>query len=139
MMYSIGQLANMTGVKVPTIRYYEQIGLMEEPGRNLGNQRRYTRADVERLSFIRHARALGFGLADIREILALQADPKRPCNQAHDIAAQQLQATRHKLKKLRRLEKELKRITAHSHKDGIGACSLITALADHSLCAGNHN
>ena len=137
-MYSIGRLANLTGVKVPTIRYYEQIGLMEAPGRNAGNQRRYGRADVERLSFIRHARALGFGLADIRELLALQADPERPCAQAHDIAARQLEETRHKLKKLRRLEKELKRITAHTHKDGIGPCSLITALADHSLCAGEH-
>ncbi len=139
MMYAIGQLANKTGVKVPTIRYYEQIGLMEEPGRNAGNQRRYMRADIERLSFIRHARALGFGLADIRELLALQTDPKRSCAQAHDIAARQLQETRYKLKKLRRLEKELKRITANSHKDGIGACSLITALADHSLCAGEHS
>lgn len=61
-MYSIGQVALETGVKVPTIRYYEQIGLLPEPHRSAGRQRLYPLRTVERLAFIRHARQLGLGL-----------------------------------------------------------------------------
>ena len=54
--YSIGELSAETGVKVPTIRYYEQMGLVAAPERSEGNQRRYSRQELERLAFIRHAR-----------------------------------------------------------------------------------
>ncbi|HEX2146766.1 MAG TPA: MerR family transcriptional regulator, partial [Pseudorhizobium sp.] len=59
-MYSIGDLSRRTGVKVPTIRYYEQMGLITAAHRSEGNQRRYEKTDLERLAFIRHARDLGF-------------------------------------------------------------------------------
>ena len=61
-MVSIGSLSEMTGVKVPTIRYYEKVGLLSEPDRSLGNKRRYGREAVERLGFILHARDLGFSI-----------------------------------------------------------------------------
>jgi DNA-binding transcriptional MerR regulator len=54
-MYSIGDLSRRTHVKVPTIRYYEQMGLLAAPERSEGNQRRYGRPELERLAFIRHA------------------------------------------------------------------------------------
>jgi len=58
-MLSIGQLSRRSGVKIPTIRYYEQVGLLSTPERTSGNQRRYTKEQLERLSFVRHARGLG--------------------------------------------------------------------------------
>ncbi len=58
-MLSIGELSKRTGVKVPTIRYYEQMGLIREADRSEGNQRRYEKADLDRLAFIRHARISG--------------------------------------------------------------------------------
>ena len=61
-MLTIGKLGDAAGVKVPTIRYYEQIGLLPEPDRSSGNQRLYARRTLDRLSFIRHARELGFPL-----------------------------------------------------------------------------
>ena len=67
-MLAIGYLAKKTGTKVQTIRYYEQVGLMPEPGRTDGGQRRYGNAELDRLSFIRHARQLGFSLDAIREL-----------------------------------------------------------------------
>src|SRR3546814_20582317 len=70
-MLTIGTLARRTGTKVQTIRYYEQVGLMPEPGRSEGGQRRYGDAELDRLSFIRHARQLGFPLDAIRELLNL--------------------------------------------------------------------
>ena len=67
-MYSIGQLSRRTGVKVPTIRYYEQSGLLAAPERSVGNQRRYTEEGMQQLAFVRHARDLGFAIDDIREL-----------------------------------------------------------------------
>ncbi|HBQ36728.1 MAG TPA: transcriptional regulator, partial [Rhodobacteraceae bacterium] len=110
-MYSIGQLSNKTGVKVPTIRYYEQIGLIAPPERTAGNQRRYSQDGFARLSFIRHSRDLGFSLDDTREFLELSEHPDRQCCDAHDIATRHLTALREKIAKLKRLEKELERIS----------------------------
>ena len=67
----IGDLSRATGCKVQTIRYYEEIGLMPEPKRTAGNQRRYGRRHVDRLAFIRHSRELGFSLEAICELLSL--------------------------------------------------------------------
>ena len=76
----IGALAKQTGCKVETIRYYEGIKLLTPPPRSAGGQRRYSERDVTRLSFIRHARALGFDIEAIRQLLALSANPEQPCS-----------------------------------------------------------
>ena len=76
---SIGELSRQTGVKVPTIRYYEGAGLIPAPARTEGKQRRYDAAAVGRLNFIRHARELGFEVEAIRELLAMNAQPDRSC------------------------------------------------------------
>src|SRR5690606_19319444 len=106
-MLTIGELSRVTGVKVPTIRYYEQMGLMTAAERSEGNQRRYEQGDRDRLSFIRHARDLGFTIEAIRELLDLSAHPERPCVDADEIAIRQLETVRNKIAKLSQLEKEL--------------------------------
>jgi len=137
-MYTIGELSRRTGVKVPTIRWYEQAGLVDEPGRTGGNQRRYARADVERLSFIRHARDLGFDLASIRQLIELSAHPDTPCANADAIAAQRLAEVRDRIARLRRLEAELERMTvSHAHGTA-GECYVLRSLADHEMCEGEH-
>lgn len=138
LMFSIGELSRQTNVKVPTIRYYEEIGLLEEPSRNAGNQRRYAQADLERLGFIRHARDLGFSLEDIRSLIELSAHPDRPCADLDQIAKAQLAATRAKIARLQRLERELDRIAADCHGGRVGDCYVLTALGDHRLCAEEH-
>lgn len=105
-MLSIGTLAKRTGTKVQTIRYYEQIGVMPEPGRTGGGQRRYGDAELDRLSFIRHARQLGFSLDDIRELLDLSDNPSRPCDEADAIARRQL----------RQVEQRVARLEASRHR-----------------------
>ena len=70
MNLSIGELSRRAEVKVPTIRYYEQIGLMPETNRTEGKQRRYDKTAVARLAFIRHARELGFEVDPIRPLYA---------------------------------------------------------------------
>ena len=137
-MLTIGELSRRTGVKVPTIRWYEQEGLIDEPGRTEGNQRRYSRTDVERLSFIRHARDLGFDLDSIRQLIDLAGHPEKPCAGADAIAWSRLSEVREKIARLKRLEAELERMTA-CHTHGTAAeCYVLRSLADHELCEGEH-
>ncbi|MGH1407400.1 MAG: MerR family transcriptional regulator [Rhodomicrobiaceae bacterium] len=136
-MFSIGKLSKRTGVKITTIRYYEQMGLMDTPERSVGNQRRYTKSDLQCLSFIRHSRELGFSLHDIKGLLELNQQPGSPCKNAHLIALRHLTEVRVRITKLRRLERELKRIS-DCRADSIESCAVIETLADHSLCQRDH-
>ena len=69
---SIGQLGKAIAIKVETIRYYEQIGLLPVPARTSGNYRSYADDHVRLLGFVRRARELGFSIAEIRELLGLE-------------------------------------------------------------------
>jgi DNA-binding transcriptional MerR regulator len=137
-MYSIGEVSRRTGVKVPTIRYYEQMGLMTPGERSEGNQRRYGRPDVERLAFIRHARDLGFEIDRIRQLLALGNHPQAPCADADQIARAHLAQVREKIDRLKRLEGELERIVSHCSGHTVEDCYVIRALSDHGLCDHEH-
>lgn len=136
-MFSIGELSKRTGVKIPTIRYYEQMGLIDAPERSVGNQRRYTSQGLRRLSFIRHSRDLGFSIEDIRGLLELSQHPEKPCHDAHNIAVQHLKDVQSRIAKLRRLERELKRISK-CDAGHIADCAVIETLADHGLCETEH-
>ncbi|MBX9463864.1 MAG: helix-turn-helix domain-containing protein [Aquamicrobium sp.] len=137
-MLTIGTLSRQTGVKIPTIRYYEQMGLMAAAERSEGNQRRYTPRDRDRLSFIKHARDLGFTIEAIRELLDLSAHPERPCADADEIAARQLQSVRDKILRLRMLETELGRMATRCHGDHIRDCYVLQSLANHEMCESEH-
>jgi len=137
-MFSIGQLSRHTGVKIPTIRYYEQMGLIVSEGRSAGNQRRYSEVGLERLSFIRHARDLGLSIENIRELADLSEHPEQSCEEAHHVAGRHLEEVRARIVKLQRLEIELARITALHDEGQVGTCNVIGALADHGGCAGDH-
>lgn len=138
-MFSIGQLSKRTGVKVPTIRYYEQMGLMAAPGRTEGNQRRYGEGELEQLGFIKHARDLGFSIEAIRALIELQGHPDRSCGEANAMAQAQLEAVRGKISRLRKLESELERIVGGCDGDGPSSdCYVLASLADHGFCGGEH-
>lgn len=137
-MQSIGQLARSTGVKVPTIRYYESIGLMPEAGRSSGNQRLYAQAEVRRLAFIRHARELGFPLEAIRDLLGLSDKPDQTCAAADRIARAQLAEVQSRIARLRALEAELTRMVTQCAHGTIADCRVIESLGDHGLCAHDH-
>jgi len=125
-MFSIGALSKQTGVKVPTIRYYEQIGLIDPADRTQGNQRRYNDEALQRLGFIKHARELGFSIETITALIDLNNHPDRSCAEATRIAHEQLTDVRERIASLVRLESELVRIS-----DG-WLHSLITAIAKPS-------
>ncbi|MGM0586032.1 MAG: MerR family transcriptional regulator [Pseudomonadota bacterium] len=137
-MLSIGKLAAAAGVKVPTIRYYEQIGLLPEPGRSAGNQRLYGRDAVDRLAFIRHARELGFPLEAIRDLLSLSDRPDQSCEAADAIAQVQLAEVKRRIARLEALKEGLERMIRQCEGGRIADCRVIEALGDHSLCRTDH-
>ena len=137
-MLTIGALARRTGTRVQTIRYYEQIGLMPEPDRTAGGQRRYGEADLDRLSFIRHARQLGFPLDAIRELLDLSDHPDRPCEEANAIAARQLRAVEQRIARLEALRTELARMLRECSGGRSADCRVLQVLRDHSECLTDH-
>lgn len=137
-MLSIGQVAKKTGLKVPTIRFYEQERLIGAPPRTESGRRLYSDKDVRRLSFIRHARALGFELPDIRSLLDLADHPERPCGDADRIAGKNLETVRQRIEQLRALEQELSRMIVACQGGAVAECRIIESLGDHGLCAKDH-
>lgn len=137
-MLSIGQLSRKTGVKVTTIRYYEQQGLIAQPHRSEGNQRRYEPETLQQLRFIKHARDLGISPTAIAQLIDLSTDVERPCGQADEIARQHLTTIQDKITNLQRLEKELIRITTKCTGKRVGECYVIQSLSDHGLCFEEH-
>jgi len=137
-MLAIGTLAKRTGTKVQTIRYYEQIGLLPEPGRTEGGQRRYGDKDLDRLAFIRHARQLGFTLEAIRELLDLSDNPSRSCAEVDVIAHRQLKEVEARIARLEALRKELKRMLRECSRDTVSDCRVLEVLRDHSACLADH-
>ena len=107
---TIGLLASRTGCSIPTIRYYEDIGLLPVPARRNSGHRVYAEGDLRRLMFIRRCREFGFAIGEIRELAALAGNPEHDCTAARDLAQRQLDDVRTKLHELRALERGLKKI-----------------------------
>lgn len=131
--FTIGLLAHRSGVHLETIRYYERVGLLDPPARTAAGHRRYGAAAVARLRFIRRARALGFPLDDVRDLLRLSARPAgrssaEACGEAEMIAARQLEAVRRRRAELQKVEAALAETVAGCRSGGQGACPLIDAL-----------
>ena len=133
-MLTIGSLAKKTGTKVQTIRYYEQIGLMPEPGRTGGGQRRYGDAELDRLS-----RQLGFPLDVIRELLDLSDHPDKSCDEADAIARRQLKQVEQRLARLKALRTELKRMVHECSGGRTADCRVLEVLRDHTECLTQHD
>lgn len=129
MTLSIGQLAQAADVKIPTIRFYEEIGLLPEPRRAANDRRIYDEAATRRLAFIRHARQLGFSVEAVRNLLDLSDHPERPCGEANLLATRQLQDVEAKIAQLETLRDELRRLVDAACEGQASDCRVIEALA----------
>lgn len=130
--YSIGEAARMTGIKVPTIRYYESIGLLPAPQRQANNRRLYDNDQIGRLAFIRHARALGFEIADIEALLSLRNNPAQSCSKADTIARARLSDVEDRIRSLTTLRDELTQMIQGCRQHNVGDCHVIEVIADRS-------
>lgn len=133
----IGELAKATSTKVETIRFYEKIGLLAEPGRTAGNYRDYGAGHLARLSFVRRARDLGFTLDQIRDLLALADDRDRSCKAVDVVARQHLAQIDQKIADLRSLRRELNDIIGQCRQGAISECRIIEALGPSAATSSN--
>lgn len=136
--YSIGTLARLADCKATTIRWYEQRGLLPEPQRNAGNQRRYSAHHLTLLRFIRHARSLGFDLEAIRQLQGLSASSYEDHLEADRMAQEHLQAVQHKIRQLQALEEALQTMLERCHYEDENLCKVLEVLSDHTLCKSDH-
>ena len=127
---SIGGLAKATGVKIVTIRYYEQVGVLPAVNRTSGNYRNYGGDHVRRLRFVRRCRDLGFSLDQVRDLLRLSATNGPTCAEVCAMAARQRAAVEKKIADLKRLASELQRIGASCNgRRTMAECRIIEALS----------
>lgn len=111
-MLTIGKLAKAAGVTTPTIRYYEEIGLLPAADRSASGQRVYGADDLERLTFIRRCRDFGFGIDQVRLLAGLSTSADKDCREVGDIGRHHLGEVQAKLAELKALERSLQRFVA---------------------------
>jgi len=125
---AIGELSNTSGVKIPTIRYYESIGLMPEPERTESNRRVYSHESLRKLRFIRHARELGFDMEAIRQLQELTQHPDQPCDNVHVIAEERLAEIDKKISHLIDLKKKISSMTCGHNHMTVENCRILKSL-----------
>lgn len=139
----IGELARQSGVPATALRYYEQLGLLPEPGRTESGYRVYANDAVDRLAFIRAAQAVGLTLADVRQVLGVRDAGEAPCRVVTDLIDHRHAEVRAKIADLRRLERELAVLRARAAKlhprdcDPSGICHVIPATGSLSSAASH--
>jgi MerR family mercuric resistance operon transcriptional regulator len=104
MKTTIGNLSRETGCNIETIRYYEKVGILPKPRRTEGGHRIYTKDHFSRLGFVLRARALGFTLDDIRNLLALAEGKKRSCDKVKEFALAHLEKIHFRIADLQAME-----------------------------------
>ena len=132
---TIGDLAKATDTKVETIRYYERVGLLPAPARTSGNYRSYSSEQLDRLSFIRRARGLGFSLSQVRGLLRLSDQRRRSCEAVDAIAREHLAEVDRKIADLAALRRELDSIISQCGHGTVAECRIIEALSPSQTVA----
>ena len=125
---TIGRLAQSAGVNLETIRYYERIGLMPEPGRTTGGHRSYEPEHRQRLRFIRRSRELGFGIDAIRKLVALSEPDRNSCAEVRLMAAEQVAVIDEKIADLLHLRSVLQQAVGACEIDDPAGCPVLTEL-----------
>lgn len=126
---TIGRLAEATGVKLETIRYYEREGLIASPARTAGNYRSYATEDVARLGFIKRTRDLGFSLEEVRALLDLAANERGDCASVDELAARHLAGVDRKIADLMALRRQLAAALASCRGGAVADCRILEAFA----------
>jgi len=126
---NIGQAAAASGVSAKMIRHYEDIGLTRAPGRTASNYRTYSDTDVHVLRFIRRARTLGFGIADIKELVGLWQNRSRSSAAVKRVAGKHLADLERKIAELQAMVRTLQHLIRHCHGDHRPECPILDELA----------
>lgn len=125
---SIGKLAKATGMPAETIRYYEKIGLLTAPVRTESNYRLYRAEDVNRLSFVRRARDIGFSIDQVRSLVALADHREEDCAMVDHLALENLTTIERKIADLTILKEQLTGLLSSCQGGTVADCRIIDAL-----------
>lgn len=143
-VFSIGALAKASGVTAPTIRFYEEIGLIPRARRSASGQRYFDEADLSRLIFVKQCRDFGFGIDQVRLLLDLAISSERDCVETRDLAQVHLDEVRSKLVDLRSLETRLSAFVERCNAACLGGpgsdCVIFKDLVDREpgpCCGGS--
>jgi Cd(II)/Pb(II)-responsive transcriptional regulator len=129
-MLQIGDLARRFDVPVETIRYYERAGLLAKPARTGGNYRQYTEAHAQQLAFILNCRNLDMNQEEIRELLALRAEPSRDCGDVNALIDGHIQHVTRRVRDLQRLLKDLKSLRRSCNEArSVRECDILSTLS----------
>lgn len=130
----IGELAERFGCLVETIRYYERIGLLPPPERSPNNYRTYTGKHGERLSFIRHCRALDMTLDEVRVLLELREHPEQDCIGVNELLDKHIAHVTERITALSALERQLKDLRSRCVAvDSTRSCAILQGLGADAL------
>jgi MerR family transcriptional regulator, copper efflux regulator len=106
----IGEVAERSGVPAKTLRYYEDIGLLDRPARALSGYRDFDEAVLDRLTFIRSAQAAGLSLGEIRGIVAMRDNGETPCGHVLELLRARASEIDRTIRQLRTLRTDLQRL-----------------------------
>lgn len=126
--FTIGEIAQRTGVHIETVRYYEKVGLFPPPPRTEGRHRLYAHDHLKRLIFVRRSRELGFTLYDIRNLLGL-VEGGYTCGEVQKAAVDHLRVIRRKITDLRRMERTLAKTAASCEGGTAPYCPIIDVMS----------
>lgn len=132
-VFSIGQVARLSGVGVETVRFYEREGLLEKPVRRISGYRQYAEEAVKQIRFIKRTQQLGFSLKEIRELLTLRVDTETSCEQVKERTAAKLTEVEQKMAELQRMRQALLQVASLCDGEGPKSrCPMLDALRHDS-------
>lgn len=134
---NIGKAAQVSGVSAKMIRHYESIGLIPRARRTASDYRLYSGNDVHMLRFVRHARDLGFAMAQIAELLRLWRDQRRPSREVKRVALEHIAALERKIGELQAMRSTLEHLAVHCHGDERPECPILEELAAPRVAAAS--
>ncbi|MBR0553550.1 MerR family transcriptional regulator [Stakelama marina] len=123
-----GELARRSGCNLETIRYYENIGLLQPPERTASGHRLYAPGDQARLGFILRGRDLGFSIEELKSLLSLVDSHHYSCGEVQDLTNNHLASVRAKIDDLTRLERTLADVSARCEGGDVPECPIIDTL-----------
>lgn len=130
-LMKIGEVSKRTAIGIETIRFYEREKLIPLPKRTASGFRLYDADILKRLRFISRAKALGFSLKEIEELLQLRISPRTNCTKVHNQASAKIAEINKKIKTLQKFKNALTQLVKNcEEKTPTAPCPILNALED---------
>ncbi len=127
---NIGQAAKKSGVNAKLIRHYESIGIVPKAIRSDSGYRKYSDADVHTLTFVRHARSLGFSMKEIKKLVSLWRNRSRASADVKKMTLVHIKELEEKINHLEAMRSTLKKLADCCHGDERPGCPILDNLSN---------